>query len=64
MWFAILVTSKSGNHIVHNYHTMVENDTLINQDSAHIIVLFVVLFWLLNLLILRNVSMKLLKRED
>ena len=40
MWFAILVTSKSGNHIVHDYHTMVENDTLINQDSAHIIVFF------------------------
>ena len=40
MWFAILVPSKSGNHIVHNYHTMVENDTLINQDSAHIIVFF------------------------
>ena len=44
MWFAILVPSKSGNHIVHNYHTMVKNDTLINQDSAHIIGFFLSFF--------------------
>ena len=54
MWCVILVSLRSENHIFHNYHTMIENDTLINEDGAHKVFL----------LILRNVSMKLLKRED
>ena len=34
-WFVILVSLRSENHIFHNYHTMIEIDTLINVDGAH-----------------------------
>ena len=26
---------RSEKHIFHNYHTMIENDTLINEDGAY-----------------------------